>query len=232
MLLGLALGASPARADCKADGLDFFPSAGSVVPTNVIFLMEGFGTEQAYVQSLVGQQLIFKATDDIVTAKVLSGYHSEMNRVSVKIEPNHSLRPNKRYTMILEGRDSPSWESGGGPDDRAPNWLRRPAVAEGQYLYQGGKLTRFVRLEMQFEEQSPVYLVVTLERARASTAQQTYIVPVRDGKATLGHDACSGGFVLEDGKAYKATVLAYDAAGNAAPRVPAVNFQAPRASGL
>ena len=53
--------------------------------------------------------------------------------------------------------------------------------------------------------------------------------PVRDGKASLGHDSCSGGFVFEDGKTYKADILGYDIAGNLAATTPQVEFQSPKA---
>jgi hypothetical protein len=230
--------AGVARAECTANGIQFFPSPGSVIPTNARFILEGVGTEQQKVLALIGQQLVFKANDDIVTAKVLRGWRSEMNRAAVLLIPNHPFRPNKRYTLILgalasspfitDTTDVPYWDAGAWPDDKPPRWMRKPAVAEGQYILEGGKLTRFIRITMQMEEQSPAYLVITLQRAHGSTSQQTYFTPVRDGKAMVGHDSCSGGFVFEDGKSYRATVLGYDIAGNLASTVQPFEFAAPK----
>jgi hypothetical protein len=227
-----------ARADCQSDGIQFFPAPGSVVPTNSRFILEGLGSEQGKVLALVGGQVTFRAPDDTVRATVVKGWRSEMNRAAVLLSPNHTFRPNKRYTLILdslssstllsEGADEPYWDSGVGPDEKAPRWLRKPAVSEGQYLYEGGRLTRFVKIATELEEQSPSYLVVTLQRTHGSTAQQTYFVPVHDAKATVGHDGCSGGFVFVDGESYRASVVGYDVAGNVAPNVPALEFRAPK----
>lgn len=227
-----------ARAECQPDGIQFFPAPGSVIPTNSRFVLEGLGAEQEKVLALIGGQLAFQAEDDTIHAKVLKGWRSEMKRVAVLLVPERPFRPNKHYvlalgglsnaTLLNENADEASWESGGETDDQPPRWRRKPVVSEGQYLPDGAHLTRFVRIAAELEEQSPSYLVVSLQRAHGSTAQQSYFVPIRDGKATVGHDACTGGFIFVDGESYRANIQAYDVAGNLAPAVPSLEFRAPK----
>jgi hypothetical protein len=236
----MLLAPAAARAQCQVDGIQFFPAPGSVIPTNTHFILEGVGPDQQRVLSLVGEMVTFKTADDIILGKVRQGWRSEMNRAAVVIVPNHTFLHNRKYTLELGGAlarakvlnetgEMRAWDVGGTADERPPKWLRKPAVAEGQYLYENGKLSRYVHLDMEMDEQSPAYLVVTMRRSHSSTASQTYFVPVRDGKALLGHDSCSGSFVFEDGKSYKADLLGYDIAGNLAASTPQVEFQSPKA---
>jgi hypothetical protein len=228
-----------AGAECQRDGIQLFPAPGSLIPTNTRFILEGVGPHQPEVLALVGEEVTFRTSDDIILAKVLKGWRSEMSRVAVIIVPAHKFLPNRTYTLRLGGGrtntpvlgstgENLAWNVGATADERPPQWLRKPAATEEEYSFENGKLSRFVWLDVELEEQSPAYLVVTLQRSHGSTAPQTYFVPVHDGKAALGHDSCSGGFMFEDGKAYRATILGYDIAGNLASNVPPVELMAPK----
>jgi hypothetical protein len=242
LLLGCAL-ATAARAEekCAKEGIQLFPAPGSVIPTNVKFILEGLGSEQSRVLDLLGKELFLIADDDKVTLKVQRGWKSAMNRTAVVLRPRAILKPNRIYRVALDERlprfkvigvaqpyELPAWRSGKGPDDRAPKWVSRPAVSEGEHRLEEGQLIRNVKLRMTMQDESPAYLLLALRRMRGSTAVQTYFVPIQGGQAVAGHDACSGSFTFEDGLAYRATVECYDAAGNAAPKVNPIEFNAPR----
>ncbi|MBI3185127.1 MAG: hypothetical protein HYZ28_23575 [Myxococcales bacterium] len=237
--IGLALAASSAEAGCKRDGILAFPAPGAVVPTNVRFILEGVGAEQARVSNLVGQELILRAQDDSVSVKVLQGWKSTAHRVAVMLKPNQRLQPNRSYTLMADAHlpsyvilnqgagETFTWRAGDSADEAPPKYLLKPAVVEGIHRGEGDSLTRFLKVTTTLTEESPSYLVVSLRRARGSNLTQTYFLPLDGAEAMMGHDECSGSFTFDDGRAYKATIEAYDATGNMAPRLPQVEFQAP-----
>lgn len=237
-LLALFLGgAALAQPACVTQGLEVFPKPGSVVPTNFRIVLEGAGEAQALVDRLVGQDLVLQAPDDRVSVRVVRGWKSAVGRTAVLLRPRAALKANRTYRLMLEARlpgaklaegGVPSWATGKGPDARKPRWVDPPAVSEGKYSIRDGKLTRYLKLRMALLDESSAYAVVTIRRVRGAAAAQTYVVPISDGEGWVGHDGCSGGFSFEDGRAYLATVEAYDVAGNLAPPVPPVEFQAPR----
>src|SRR5689334_20721627 len=102
-LLLLCAVPSAARAEdkCDSSGLRLFPLPGSVVPTNVRFILEGIGADQSRVQDLINQELVLYADDDKVTVKVLRGWKSAMNRTAVVLRPRAILKPNRQYRLAL-----------------------------------------------------------------------------------------------------------------------------------
>lgn len=242
LLTSLCLLASPSFAGepgpCLDRGIRFFPAPGSVVPTNARFLLEGIGPEQEAVWALIGQELTLHAADDTITVKVLKGWRSKAGRVAVLLKPRAILKGNRTYRLELgklagleriNGRTGVEWSTGGTPDTAGPKWEERPNVAEGRSLeHGGGKGTRLLRLRMRAEEECPGYLVLTLRRARGATGSQTYWTPIQGEEAWIGHDACSGSFTFDDGRAYRATLEGYDCAGNPAQRLKPIEFHAPR----
>lgn len=243
LVLGaLPLSASAQDGKCVKDGVQVFPAPGSVIPTNARLILEGIGTEQARVLALMGKELVLKSDDDTVTLKVIRGWKSSAGRAAVVLRPRAILKANKLYRLMLDeplpnfylvgqGSELPAWHTGKGADDKPPKWIDKPAVSEGQYQLKGGNPTKFLKFRMQMVEQSPAYLVLSIRRARSASGTQTYFAPVEGDGALVGHDACSGNFTFEDGRAYKATIEAFDAAGNVAPAVPPIEFQAPRQVG-
>src|SRR5579871_6149238 len=146
----LVLLSGGARAECQPDGIQFFPLPGSVVPINARFILEGVGADQHRVSALVGKILDFRAERDVVRAKVLKAWKSEVNRTAVLIAPTALFKKDMHYELLLNdvlpnalllggGAERPEWEvsapgddkSRAAPDDTAPVWRKRPAVSEG-----------------------------------------------------------------------------------------------------
>lgn len=238
LLTGL-LGSAARAQDCARSGVELFPKPGSVVPTNFRIVLEGIGSDQDRVAALVGKELVLTASDDRVAVRVLRGWKSTVSRTAVILRPRAQLKANREYRLSLEEKlpgarllgvksGVASWATGKGRDDKGPKWVDPPAVSEGRYVIRDGQLTRFLKFRMAMQDDSPVYAVMSIRRARGSTSVQTYFVPVSAGEAWVGHDGCSGGFSFDDGRAYFATVEAFDVAGNQAPPVPSIEFQAPR----
>jgi hypothetical protein len=243
VLLSMLLLARAALARCVGDGVQVFPRPGATIPTNTRLLLEGIGTARNLVADLPGKTMRLQTSGHEVHAKVQRGWTSELGRVTVVLKLDTALLPNKVYTLRLDdalpgtvallngsGTPMPEWTSGKGPDTAPPKWTKRPAVSEGMARRTEDGITRYVRITMSMREESPAYMVVTLTRKQSGEAAQHYVVPVVNGSALLGHEPCSGAFGFEDGKSYRARVEVFDSAGNLAPAVPPLDFEAPAAS--
>lgn len=231
--------ALPVEGACKEHGVMVFPPPGSVVPQNSRFILEGVGSEQARVESLVGRELILRGEKDVVTVRVIPGWKSAAHRVAVQLVPNSQLKAGQRYVLMFdaampgfallnEGADSISWFAGSEVDQKAPSYELKPAISEGVYRSNGKQLARFLEIHTRLVEDGPAYFLITLQRARGSTETQKYYVPLKSGVGHLGHDECSGSFTFDDGRAYRATIEVFDAAGNAGPKLPKLELHAPK----
>lgn len=242
LTLSLALfSAFCAHAACSRDGLLAFPTPGSVVPLNVRFILEGAGKEQERVAALVsGEPLVLKALDDVVTVKVSKGWVSAMGRTAVTLTPTGPLKPSRSYALMVdkrlpgyrllnEGADTLTWRTGVAEDKTAPKYQVKPAVTEGMYHKDSEGVARYLTLRTQLSEDGPAYVVVSMQRVRGSSVKQVYAVPLQGGEGRLGHDACSGSFSFDDGRAYKISIETYDSAGNkATEKVSTIEANAPR----
>jgi hypothetical protein len=240
LLLCVLLLARSASARCLGDGVQLFPRPGATLPTNTRLLLEGIGTARDLVAGLPGKVMRLQTDGHEVRAKAQRGWSSELGRVTVVLKLDGPLLPDKLYTLRLDdalpdsvlllngvGARMPEWRSGKGPDKTAPSWSKRPAVSEGLFRKSPEGTTRYVRLTLSAREESPMYMVVTLSRKRSGAPAQHYVLPVVNSSALLGHEPCSGAFAFEDGKSYRARVEVFDAAGNLAPAVPPLDFEAP-----
>ncbi len=242
LLLVLMLSAPAAHADCPSDGVQVFPMPGAVVPTNTRFLLEGLGSFSSRVAELPGRVLRLQTDGHAVEVRIQRGWSSTLGRSTVVLRPSGPLKPGLVYTLRLDdvlpgvkvlnggGATLPEWHSGRGQDVSRPRWIDRPAVTEGLFRRTREGTERFVKLRMSLREDSPSYVVVTLWRRGQDMAPQHYFTSLHDGVALVGHQACSGAFALEDGKSYRAKLEVFDAAGNTAPAVPNLQFEAPVAT--
>jgi len=228
-----------AHAACTAEGVHVFPAPGSVVPTNTRFLLEGVGPLADRVAALPGRMLRMQTGGHEVEVRIQRGWTSTLGRSTVVLRLSEPLRAGQSYTLRLDdvlpgvkvlnggGSTAPEWISGRGQDVARPRWLKRPAVREGISRRTRDGSERFVKLSMSLLEDSPAYVLVTLSNRQGDMASQHYITPLQNGVALLGHDACGGAFALEEGKSYRAKLEVFDAAGNTAPAVPPLLFEAP-----
>jgi hypothetical protein len=86
---------------CPA-AIHLFPASGSVVPRNVRLVLEGSGAERQRVLGLIGQDVLLKSEDDVVTAKVLRGWVSAKGPAAVVLRPRAWLKPNRVYRLLLD----------------------------------------------------------------------------------------------------------------------------------
>lgn len=242
LLLVLMLSAPAAHATCLTDGVQVFPMPGAVVPTNTRFLLEGLGAYGSRVAELPGRVLRLQSDGHEVEVRIQRGWTSTLGRSTVVLRPSGPLKPGRVYTLRLDdvlpgakvlngaGSPRPEWHSGRGQDVARPRWRERPAVSEGLFHRTREGTERFVKLRMSLREDSSAYVVVTLWRRGQDMAPQHYFTPLQDGVALVGHQACGGAFALEEGKSYRAKLEVFDAAGNTAPPVPPLQFEAPVAT--
>jgi hypothetical protein len=239
--VAVVAGSAQASAPCAKDGLIVFPAPGAVVPTNVRFILEGVGAEQARVSSLVGTDgAVLRAGNETVAMKVQRGWISPMNRVAVVLVPVHQLDPQREYTMSLrtltEARlinnvahdGQLRWTTGKDADRIPPRVLTKPAISEGNYVKTEAGLTRWLKLRASIEEKGPVVFLVSMKRARGASATQTYPAPLDGEYAMLGHDTCSGNFGFDDGRMYKLEIEVLDTAGNKWPKKTRIEASAPK----
>ncbi|MBM7113180.1 hypothetical protein [Archangium primigenium] len=227
------------HAACPSEGVNVFPAPGSVVPTNTRFLLEGVGDLASKVGTLPGRILRMQGRGHEVEVRIQRGWTSALGRSTVILKLAGPLRAGLSYTLRLDdvlpgvkvlnggGGSTPEWISGRGQDVARPRWLKRPAVREGLSRRTRDGSERFVKLSMSLLEDSPAYVLVTLSHRQGDMAAQHYVTPLQNGVALVGHDACGGAFALEEGKSYRAQLEVFDAAGNTAPAVPPLIFEAP-----
>ena len=229
---------------CVKDGVMLFPAPGAMVPTNVQFIIQGTGEMQARVQSLVSNTAIALVAQgkDAIQVKAEKGFVSQVSRVAIRLRPLKALEPNVEYSLALPpemagisllndqlGDGSLRWLAAAGPDKRAPRFKERPSSSEGFYEQdKTGGLTRKLKLRTLVDESSPAWFLVSMQRARGGSARQQYPVALEGDTFTIGHDACSGNFGFDDGRAYKLTFELFDAAGNKAVEKPTLEIAAPR----
>lgn len=242
LLLALLVLPAPVRAACPEEGVQVFPMPGAVVPTNTRFLLEGLGSFSSRVADLPGRVLRLQTEGHEVEVRIQRGWTSSLGRTTVILRPSGPLKPGRVYTLRLDdvlpgakvlnggGASQPEWHSGRGQDVARPRWLKQPAVSEGLFRRTRDGTERFVKLRMSLREDSPAYVVVTLWRRREDVAPQHYVTPLHDGVALVGHSACGGAFALEEGRSYRAKLEVFDAAGNTAPAVSPLQFEAPVAT--
>jgi hypothetical protein len=237
LLAAACLFAAPARAEepaCTLDAVDVFPAAGSVVPTNVRFHLEGFGPRAAQLRKLIGKSLILASGSTRVTLAVRSAFTAGNDRVAVELVPGVALDPGKEWRLDLsrvlpmarlrDGRevDVLTWSTGSGADRSAPTFKRAPTVEQGA-LSEG---QRQVTFRVSLDELTPSLLEAKVRLARGGPTRR-YFVPVRGGRVVLG-DATCGGLALERGRAYFVSFSAIDSAGQKSPELPRIEFNAPR----
>ncbi|MBL8920162.1 MAG: hypothetical protein JNJ54_14950 [Myxococcaceae bacterium] len=240
----VSVGATRASAQSCDDGVRLFPAPGATVPTNVEFILEGVLAEQDRVTKLLAEAaLTLLGGGEAIGVTVTRGWSSTMNRVAVKLKPKRALDPNTEYTLTLDralprvkllndtwGDNSARWRTGPGADTTSPKFTTRPAVSEGFYQRTRDGLTRTLKLRTQVNDLSASWLLISMQRARGVASKQQYFVPVEGEWAVIGHDACSGSFGFDDGRAYKLSVELFDAAGNTTKAV-ALELSAPRPTG-
>lgn len=246
LLTGVLLSAlSASAAECRKDGLLLFPTPGAVIPTNAQFILEGAGAAQQQVQDLLTSDSIALVArgQEPIQVKAEKGYVSQMSRVALRLRPLKPMEPNVEYSLALPssfagvpllndklGDGTLRWLTGPGVDKKAPRYKQKPASSEGFYeLDKQGGLTRKLKLRSVVDENGPAFFVVTMTRARGSSARQEYPVALDGDTLTLGHDACSGNFGFDDGRAYKLTFELFDAAGNRSNEKASLEVAAPRA---
>ncbi len=236
------LAALTASAKCRTNGVFVFPSPGAVIPTNAKFILEGAGSEQSRVEKLIGAgELVLASKAGNISVRAEKGWVSSMKRVAVRLVPTTPLAPNAQYSLMIEkllpgykvlnegGADTLTWTTAAVEDTTPPKYLVKPTIAEGSHSTDSDGVSRTLKLRTTLEEESPAYVVVQLKRARGSAVVQVYPLVLNGGEAMLGHDACSGSFSWDDGRAYKISVETYDSAGNkAAEKLGVIEASAPR----
>lgn len=241
----LSLSGTALAGECQKNGLLLFPTPGSVIPTNAQFILEGAGTAQQQVQDLLTSDAIALVArgQEPIQVKAEKGYVSQMSRVALRLRPLKPMEPNVEYSLALPssfagiplltdklGDGTLRWLTGPGADKKTPRYRQKPASSEGFYVVdKAGGLTRKLKLRTLVEESGPTFFLVSMQRARGSSARQEYPVMLEGDTLTLGHDACSGNFGFDDGRAYKLTFELYDAAGNRSSEKAALEVAAPRA---
>lgn len=113
------------------------------------------------------------------------------------------------------------WKATASYDLSAPDWTTPPTATGAGITHYGCGPARFLHLSFMARDRNPMSVEVELAPVGASGAVQKFIITnleldEKSGlfKIDLGHDMCSGQFLLKDGQPYRTRFTLVDWAGN------------------
>lgn len=251
--VGLGLQALPVDAKCAYRNTRVWPGAGSI-PTNPVFMIQGFGADQEWVRGLKAcdLKLVSTAGESVCLLGVV-GYEGEFHLRQVLLQPVRELTPGATYrlqwpesldkaaTQWLEYEPGPAplgkrtWTVDRDADLVAPQWQRPAEVTGTEHvgLGCGPRIQATVLVDARDDVSDQDMLAKVTLRAAGTSERRQYLVPFSEGHLYVGHGMCSGAFRLEEGRAYEAQVELLDGAGNLSEPSDVLRFtmtRAPRSS--
>ncbi len=221
----LILDASPAISKCASGWAWVYPGSGQV-PMNAVFILEGYGGFRRAVESMEERSAYLQSGDDRVFLIPRRVYHGQMGRGLVVLDPERPLKAGETYKIY-----APSIEPGalGYPvayewnvlpmeDKQAPALLSDPRVVDRRHIPYGCGPEVEIDVRVETTDGHALFAEVELRKIeKPEKKPPTYLLPVRSGLFTIGHDMCSGAFKLSPGVEYEARITLVDAAGNRSP---------------
>lgn len=224
LLVGLLVFPLAASADCMSLSWAVSPPAGSTVPLNARFVLEGFGTAQDTVAKIASRNPRLVSESARLALEVIEVHVGEMGITQAVLKPRGALKPGTKYTLefddqqrdrfFLRGDQKPSWTAGP-PDRVAPVWGSAPSPEPGRVAQMGCGPDIQAQVRLDVSDTSAVLIRARVKDGTAS--EREYLLTPRSGAALgIGHGMCSGAFKLPEG-AWTLELSAVDAAGNITP---------------
>ena len=119
------------------------------------------------------------------------------------------------------------WSIGDSADRSAPTWTDPPEVAEARHTFWSDGSDVEIDISFPVVDDGPTLAVAEVAPFGPGPAK-SYMIPIREGKISLGHNICSAHFSLWPGTRHQIWLTAMDAAGNlSTTRSSPIAFTAP-----
>jgi hypothetical protein len=236
-VLATVAAAPPARACECLSGIWPWPPPGSTIPTNGILILRGNETYRDVVSYIderrpalsCGKRQVPLRLDDIYVG------HGE---IKARLVPARALPPSTRCELVLRASGRPGrrasepiqwinteppertlappwWNTAASADRHPPAWTSAPAwTGEAERGpgcgVPGSEVTLKVAVAAA-DAEGPLLYRVVLDDGRE---KNDVVMASEGGAIDLGYQMCSGVFELEQGRRYRASLSAIDAAGN------------------
>ncbi len=212
---------------CMEEALTVWPPPGQLLPVNGQLVLEGYGRTQEPVARIAVYSPRLVAEGDEVPLRVIAIHRGEKRLTQAVLQPERPLQPDRRYALRLKqpvAPDAPElparvWRNDmqwmiSRPDVTPPRWREVPRIAGQEVEEFGCGPSIHVAVSAFVEDDGPrVQVLAEVRRAEGGTPVRFRLTP-KAGKVEVGHDMCSGGFVLEAGVRYTVRLVAVDMAGN------------------
>jgi hypothetical protein len=222
---------STAQARCMGHWASAWPEPGKPLPANGRILLEGYGAWRDPVLDLEARHPVLVSGRERVPVKVVDRFEGELKIGAIMLQPEHPLTVGARYRLVLEGKrgnrevfgatqptrkgEVPwSWPVAAA-DEEGPTWATPPAVLKGTREELGCGPASSVEMDVSALDNAD-FRVLAEVTPQGGGPTVRYPVQVREGKVELGHNMCSGPFMLAAGKRYTARLWAMDLAGHKA----------------
>ena len=235
MMVALALLCGESSAKCAARSIHVWPQSGRV-PINAIFVVEGYMRDQVLVENVASCELMLVSASDRLCLIPDRTYIGEFHVSQVILRPERTLTFGATYALSIsedsprasewtssryfyEARESLKWTADLPKDELAPEWLGDPEVINAEIVEYGCGPAIGADIQVRAKDESPTMALATII-GRETKSARSYLMPVDEDVAFVGHGMCSGGFDLAPGAEYRATVTIIDVAGNIAESPP------------
>jgi hypothetical protein len=170
-------------------------------------VIEGGGEAAEQLKTIAERSPRLVSGDHEVRLQLESTNIGAMNRTAVVLAPQRALHSGKTYRLVLRqgarSLERLKWTVGGQLDRRI-SVLGAPKVTDTRRQRFGCGPS--VKIELAVET-SGTTLGFLVEATGADGKSQRYLVRSRNGRISVGHGMCSGGFVFTGGQRYTVRVL-------------------------
>jgi len=219
---------TPVRSEacsCRSDEASW-PPEGSTIPTNGIIVLAGASEHRHLIADLNERHPALACGRRSIPLRLKDIYVGH-RVVKALLLPARPLPPHTRCTLVLTqvhpkdrilewlGDEPPWWTTGAGPDHRKPVWSASPRwtgrFEREEFCGFANGIARATASAAARDAEGPVLIRVLLDDGKEKN--DFVIVPEAD-EIDVGHGPCYGAFELEEGRRYRATFSAVDAACN------------------
>jgi hypothetical protein len=225
---GVALGASPALAECASEAFWAWPPANTALPPNGVILLTGYGVDQATVEGIATlKPSLTSDKGDVIPLHVVEARRGKASVSKALLRAKGPL-PTATYHLTFEGAAPAHWASSlveatwtvsGPADTTPPAWSAPPTSASGKRVEFGcgPAVTAQVTAPLTDDNPTkPILVDVTLTNPKGDTEQMWVEVASPGEPLSLGHGMCSGEFSMS-APSYTAAITALDLAANPSP---------------
>lgn len=231
--------APDAGAKCRGTWLSAFPD--KTIHANSWLVLQAGGQARELVRNLANHRAALVRQGERVEVTVMAVHDGQFNVTQAIIRPSKPLTRGATYRLSLDeaaveaasiGWDLKrlEWTVGPPSGSGTPRWSGAPTVDGSRYTRYGCGPAKYVDMRLPVVDTGLLGALVEVRPAGAKARPVRFLVPIRDGKISLGHGMCSGAFTYTSGARYDVRVLSVlDTQGNRVSAPPhALTVDAPQ----